>query len=181
MHMLVPPLPPPEGWHPLIVHFPIALLMIAPILVIVGLFGKKCIMAWWGAASILLIVGSICAWIATYTGGLSVKADLVAAAMAMNPDASKAIQETLREHAELAEATRNIFTMVSLMFGAFVGFIMVTKRELNRAATAGITVAFLVLWGFGAYKLTETGHLGATLVHKYQVTVPVEPSYPNSK
>ena len=181
MHNLLPPLPPPEGWHPLIVHFPIALLMIAPVLVIVGLFGKRCIMAWWGAAALMLIIGSVCAWIATYTGGLSVKADLVAAAMAMNPDASKAIQETLHKHAEYAEATRNIFTMVSLVFGAFVGFIMVTKRELSRAATASIAVAFLVLWGFGAYKLTQTGHLGATLVHTYQVTVPVEPSHPNVK
>lgn len=170
----LPSPPPPEGMHPMIVHFPIALLLVAPILVGIGLFTKRCLMAWWAAAAVILLLGTIGAWAATISGEASESAGLVKAAMAAQPESSKIIDETLETHSELAESARNIFTVVTALFSLFVVFSLVTKREYSRVAAFGIAVVFLILWGFGAVKIAQAGHLGATLVHKYQVHVPVE-------
>lgn len=174
MLQMLPSPPPLEGLHPMIVHFPIALLLVAPILVVLGLLNKRCTMAWWAAAAVILLLGTIGAWAATITGEMSEKAGLVTAAMKKMPEAATAINDTLETHSDLAESARNIFTAVTGLFTLFVAFSLLTKRVYAKAASVGIALVFLVLWGVGAFKVIQVGHLGATLVHKYQVTVPVE-------
>ncbi len=174
MMFLLPPPPPVEGLHPLIVHFPIALLLVAPVLVVLGLSTKRCTIAWWGAAAVILILGTLGAWAATMSGEASEKAGLVAAAMAAQPDVSKVIDDTLETHSSLAESARNIFTAITALFSLFVIFALVSKREMSRVAAVVIALIFVALWSLGAIKIAQAGHLGATLVHKYHVTVPVE-------
>ncbi len=174
MTFTLPSPPPIEGMHPLVVHFPIALLLVAPVLVVIGLSTKRCTMAWWGAAAVVLVLGTIGAWAATITGEASVKSGMVAAAMAVQPDVSKAIMDTVEAHSELAESARNIFTAITALFTLFVLFSLVSKRVMSRAAAVVIALVFVALWSLGAIKIAQAGHLGATLVHKYHVTVPME-------
>ena len=174
MMFTLPSPPPIEGMHPLVVHFPIALLLVTPLLVVIGLSTKRCTMAWWGAAAVVMVLGTIGAWAATITGEASEKAGMVATAMAVQPDASKAIMDTVEAHSGLAESARNIFTAITVLFTLFVLFSLVSKREMSRVAAVVIALVFIALWSLGALKIVQAGHLGATLVHKYQVTVPVE-------
>jgi uncharacterized membrane protein len=58
-----------EIWHPLTVHLPLALLIIASIFKIAGLFLKRSL--WNEASAVLLAIGTVGAWIAVYTGNLA--------------------------------------------------------------------------------------------------------------
>ncbi|MHB1460373.1 MAG: DUF2231 domain-containing protein [Armatimonadota bacterium] len=172
--IILPSPPPPEGLHPLIVHMPIGLLLVIPFLILGGLLAKRCNMAWWGAALVILLLGTIAAWVAVQTGGMSIKGGVVATATAMNPDNADAIMKLVGEHADAAKDVRNIFTGITILFAAFLATVTFRKQELKKSVLWGVAAIFMVLWLFGAYKLTLAGHMGATLVHKYQVTVPVE-------
>ncbi len=171
---ILPSPPPSEGLHPLIVHMPIGLLLVVPFLILGGLLARKCNMAWWGAALVTLLIGTISAWVAVRTGGMSIKGGVVATAIAMNPDSSDAIMKLVGEHADAAKDVRNIFTVITVLFAAFMATVAMRKLELKKLVLWGVAAIFMVLWLFGAVKLTQAGHMGATLVHKYQVTVPVE-------
>jgi uncharacterized membrane protein len=64
----LPPLPPPEGMHVMLVHFPVALLLTAPVLMAIGMFVHK---KWPGisiAAWIVLLLGTVATWVAVIRG-----------------------------------------------------------------------------------------------------------------
>ena len=65
----MPPIPSWEGLHPLVIHFPIVLLLVAPLLVLVGALlkpekGRQVLYV----ALALLIAGTLSTFLATATG-----------------------------------------------------------------------------------------------------------------
>ncbi|WP_199898070.1 DUF2231 domain-containing protein [Marinilabilia salmonicolor] len=58
-----------EIWHPLTVHFPVALLSFATIFIIAGYWTKRSNPMFTG--KVLLIAGTLGAWVAIYTGSLA--------------------------------------------------------------------------------------------------------------
>src|SRR5688572_4784583 len=66
--IMLPPIPSWDGLHPIIVHFPIALLLIAPILIVLGTIFYKNGRAFMVSAFVLMLIGTIAAFIATATG-----------------------------------------------------------------------------------------------------------------
>lgn len=175
---IIPLPPPPEGLHPLVVHIPIGLLLVVPVLILCGLLVKKCNMAWWIAAMVILLLGTVFAWVAVKTGGMSIKGEVVALATATNPSSAEAINALVKLHAETAKEVCNIFTALTVIFGVFLGILVMRTVELKKLMLWAIAAVFMMLWAFGAVKLAQAGHMGATLVHKYQVTVPVEATPP---
>lgn len=108
------------------------------------------------------------------TGGMSVKLGVVATAAAMNPENSEAIMKLVGQHAGNAKDVRNIFTVLTVLFAVYMATIALRKIELKKTVLWGVAVVFMLIWMIGAYKIALAGHMGATLVHKYQVTVPME-------
>lgn len=156
---MLPPLPSWDGLHPLVVHFPIALLLVAPILVVLGLLFPK---QWNGfalAALTLMVLGTVGAFVAVATG--EANAGLV--------ERTEAISEVLEQHEDLAETTRTVFAVLTVIFGAIVIVPMALHTALKPAMRAGLSVAFLVLYAFGALLLANAAHEGGRLVHEYGV------------
>ena len=71
----LPPLPGWDGFHPLMVHFPIALLMVAPLFVILALVGRSSPTgrAMAGAALILMSLGTLGTFLASSTGSAAAR------------------------------------------------------------------------------------------------------------
>ncbi len=156
---MLPPLPSWDGLHPLVVHFPIALLLVAPILVVLGLIFSK---HWNGfalAAFALMVLGTIGAFVAVSTGEAG--AGLV--------ERTEAISQVLEQHEDLAETTRTVFAFLTVIFGAIVLTPMILKTTLKPVLRVGLNVAFLALYAFGALLLANTAHEGGRLVHEYGV------------
>lgn len=142
----------PEFWrtevfHPLSVHFPIALLIVATIFKAAALKFKKDL--WVQGGSLLLYVGTITAWIAIYTGDL---ADGIVSRAICDPTILKAHEE-------------NAYVMAWLFSAATVIDVILWIRRLP-IKKIFLEVAFVLLMLIGSGFLIYVGHLGAELVYQ---------------
>lgn len=164
VNLTPPPLPPWEGLHPLVVHFPIALLMIVPLLVLLGLLPR--IGAGLRAAALtVMILGTAAAYVAVETGE----------AAGRLADRSETVEQVLEEHEELAETTRTAVTVMTAVYAAGLAVPLVLRRTVRRGKPlpGGVpiiaTLVFAGLWFLVCLQLANTGHLGGRLVHELGV------------
>lgn len=157
--MEFPPIPSWDTLHPLVIHFPVALLLVAPLFVALGALSGKRGKGLLVAALMLMILGTISAYLAVGTGEAA--ADLA--------DRSPQMAPVLAHHQHLAERTRLIFTALTTLFAALVILPVLLKREMKRALALCLYAAFLALYAFGALTLVNTAHNGGRLVHEFGV------------
>lgn len=156
---MLPPLPSWDGLHPIIVHFPIALLLVAPILIILGIIFHKNGRTFMVSAFVLMLIGTIAAFIAVATGEA---AGELAESMAN-------VEAVLENHEELAETARNIFAALTVIFGVIVFIPMMFKKELGQKIMIPLSFAFLLFYGAGTIVLLNAAHEGGRLVHEFGV------------
>lgn len=76
-----------EIWHPLSVHFPIALLLVSTLIKIIAAGLKKGHNAtWWNLGSVILYSGCLTVWVSIYTGDM---ADAIVARKICDPTVLK--------------------------------------------------------------------------------------------
>ncbi len=136
-----------EVFHPLSVHFPIALLLVATLFKIVSLWSRNKL--WPQAGSILLGLGILGAWIAIYTGN---QADGIVSRKLCDPT-------VLKEHENMAYITAWIFTAGFALDLALTYGLLNFKKNIFK---------FILVLGMltGSVLLGYAGHLGATLVYQ---------------
>lgn len=157
---LLPPMPSWSGMHPLVVHFPIALLLVAPLLVLAALVWKSLSRGLLVAALALMVAGTAFTWVAVSTGE---------AAGEMAERAGARVEAVVEQHEELAETTRNVFTLLTLVFATLVFAPTAMRRTLERVPFTAAHAAFLVLYAGGALFLVNTAHQGGRIVHEFGV------------
>lgn len=145
-----------EVYHPLSVHFPIVLLLMATLFKLIGLWSSK--LTWDQGGRLLLILGVIGAWVAIYTGDM---ADGIVSRQLCDPT-------VLKDHENLATITAWIFS-VALLLDLLIKYLEKLKNKIFY-----IILVLLMLAGSGT--LTYVGHLGAQLVYQQAagVNVPSE-------
>ncbi len=144
----------PEFWrteifHPLSVHFPIALLLFAFIFKLFSLKYKREL--WELGSTILLACGVLGIWIAVYTGEL---ADGTVARKICDPT-------VLKDHQNLAFLTSWIFT--AALAADFLKFL---RKSFLFGKRRSISLLVTILMFVGCGFLTYVGHLGASLVYQ---------------
>jgi uncharacterized membrane protein len=140
-----------EVWHPLSVHFPIALLISATVISIVTSFltpERKHI--WQKVCVVILLAGSIGAWISIYTGSL---ADGIVARKLCDPT-------VLKKH-EIAA-----FTLAYLFSAATLIHLFMLFAEVKYKIRNILYLLSVILMIVGSGYLIYTGHLGASLVYE---------------
>lgn len=167
-----PPIPSWDALHPLVVHFPIALLLVAPLFVALGAFlelrapGKG--RTWLFAALVLLALGTVATFVAVGSGEAAAK-------LAERTEAADAV---LERHETLAETTRLVFSVLTVILAAILLVPRALRRDLPRGAAAGLFAAFLVAYGAGAILLANTAHNGGRLVYELGVHAPMAATAP---
>jgi uncharacterized membrane protein len=154
----------PDFWrtevlHPLSVHFPIVLLLLATVAKTIALFSKRETYRYGG--SILLFLGVLGSWISIYTGDL---ADGIVARDLCDPT-------VLKTHENWAYYAAWLFTIA---YGLDL-FPKVQKKHASRLRyfLQRATVVVLVA---GTASLMYVGHLGATLTYQQAAGVYVPSS-----
>ena len=178
---MLPPIPSWDAMHPLIVHFPIALLMIVPLLLVLGVLWRKNRRGLFLASFVLMVTGTIGIYAAMATGEAGEE----------RVEKIPAAEVVFERHEELAETSRTLFTALTLIFAAMLfappllrrgfrakkeavsanaqadltddGFLMGSKT------TALATSAFLLFYLAGMIVLANTAHQGGRLVHEFGV------------
>jgi uncharacterized membrane protein len=167
---MFPPMPSWDGLHPIIIHFPIALLIIAPLIILIGILMPKNGRTFLLSAFILMLIGTIATFIAVSTGS---SAGELAEHMG-------GVESVLEQHEELAETTRTVFTALTAIFGVIVFAPMLFKKELSRMIVIPLNLAFLLFYGSGTIVLLNTAHQGGRLVHEMGVRAVMASSPGNS-
>lgn len=142
----LPPFWRTEIWHPLSVHFPIALLLVATLFKLGGLRTRRGVLN--RSGSLLLGFGVLAAWLAVYTGDL---ADGAVSRTLCDPT-------VLKSHENAAYITAWVFSAAWLL----------DRLNALRLFTRWRVLASLVvlLMAVGAGYLSYVGHLGAELVYQ---------------
>lgn len=163
-----------ELWHPLVVHFPIALLLVGTLFRLGGgatVFAGASRFAFLRPAGrALLVLGTVGAWGAVYTGSL---ADAIVVRSLCDPT-------VLESHESLAYRAAYLF---SGCVAADVALLaarrwLVSGPEPSRASfrgtgllRRGLLLAVLGLALAGSATLTYVGHLGSKLVYQQAAAV----------
>src|SRR5690242_11210643 len=156
-------LPPIPGWnelHPLVIHFPIALLLVAPLFIVIGIIvnpqkGRPFLIA----ALVLMLLGTAGTFFAIATGE----------AAGEIAERTPAVNAVLERHEDLGEMTRIVFSVLTLLFAAILLLPRLLKREPSVATARILPLAFLLFYSAGAVILVNTAHNGGRLVHELGV------------
>jgi len=161
------PIPAWDSIHPMIIHFPIVLLLLTPFLILVGALGRPershTILY---VALAVMIAGTVGTYFAVASG------EAAAQLAERNPQ----VEAVLEHHEQLAEATRIGFSVLTVIFAAILVIPQVLKMASTRLASTVLPLAFLLLYGGGVLLLTNTAHNGGRLVHEFGVTAAVKSS-----
>ncbi|SDR65703.1 DUF2231 domain-containing protein [Christiangramia echinicola] len=145
-----------EVFHPLSVHFPIVLLLLATLFKFIALWSSK--ITWDHGGRFLLILGVIGVWISIYTGNL---ADGIVSRQLCDPT-------VLKEHENFAYTTAWLFSIALIL--------ELLTRYIDLIKTRIVSVVLVLLMFSGSVTLAYVGHLGAELVYQQAagVNIPSE-------
>jgi uncharacterized membrane protein len=140
-----------ELWHPVTVHFPIALLSVATLFLLISFFTKdeykKIIQH---SAFFLLILGVIGSWASLYTGDI---ADGIVSRKLCDPT-------VLKDHELAAQTMTYVFTAAAVIH--ILLFFNLLRARLKQISPYVIFVCMAI----GMIFLFRTGHLGASVVYQ---------------
>ena len=145
-----------NGLHPVVVHFPVILLLIAPLLVIMGAALPEARRGPFLASALaLMVLGTSMTYLAVATGEQATKSVVV----------RLALNGTLQEHRSLAETTRGLFSVLTPVFAALLFAQRLVRRGLDAWVRTSLFAAFLLFYGTGAVLLIDTALKGSRVVH----------------
>jgi uncharacterized membrane protein len=160
---LFPPLPSYEGLHPIVVHFPIALLLVTPLFILLAMAWKSQSRAMLLTALILSALGTAGAFLALNTGEATERfAELVPAA-----------GPVLESHEELAEIAAKLAAGVTLVLGIVAAVYAKVHERVRTPLRLGGGVVLLLLAGAPSLTIARAAHEGGVLVHLHGVHAPV--------
>ncbi len=162
---MMPPWPGWDGLHPIIIHFPIALLLVAPLFVLLAIAWPRHARAFSLSAFVLLVLGTAGAFVAVATGE-------AAAELATR---TEAINAAIERHSSLAETARNVFAVLTVLYAGVLALPLVVRKLSTRGWVAAMNAVMLVLLLAGGLVLANAGHQGGLLVHKYGVQALLPP------
>ena len=154
---MLPSLPPWDGLHVIVVHFPIALLLVTPVFLLAGLLRRNWARGMTTAALILMALGTAGAILSVETGEAAAEA----------ADRTPEINAVLVQHAEMAERTEIAFSLLTVVALLMAIAFDVWKRESLARYRRAAFAAFLLVFLGATLLVVQTGHLGGRLVHEF--------------
>ena len=155
--------------HPLVVHFPIAILLVVPIFILIGIFrSPQSSTPYMVSGLFLMAVGTIGSVLAVQTGH----------AARSQTHTTFELSQLVQQHQTLAETTSLTFCVLTVVFTAIVVIPRLMSHQSTRVITAVLPAVFLLLYAAGAVLLVNTAHVGGCMVHQFGITAATPDSHP---
>lgn len=155
----LPQVPSWEGLHPLVIHFPVVLLLIAPLFIVLGLFFRERGRCFLAAALLIMALGTVSTYVAAESGEAAGKV----------ADKSPEMMPVLSRHQELAESTRLAFSALTVLFALLLVVPRFVKSLSKPVLALALNLVFLALYMTSTLILMNTAHQGGRLVHEFGV------------
>lgn len=149
-------MPPFNHLHPAVVHFPVALLSVAPLLILLGGLWPSRRPGLQAAGLLLLLLGLAGALLALATGE-------AAESLARRTPELKA---AVAQHEAAADWTAGIFALLILAWLAHGGVVRLRRRPLPPGPARVLFLLWLLGAALGVAAVLRTGHLGGRMVHE---------------
>jgi uncharacterized membrane protein len=166
-----PPIPSWDAMHPLLIHFPIVLLLLSPLFVVIAAaIRPPKNRPFLTSALITLLLGTVSLFMAASSGEEA--ADLA--------DRSGGVNAVLAAHEAMASTTEIVFSVLLSLFVVLYLWPKLFSRPQTRVGSTLAPVVFLAAYAVGLVYLVNTAHAGGRLVHEFGVhaMIPPEPHHP---
>lgn len=155
-----PPIPPWASLHPLLVHFPIALLLLCPLFILIGaILSPLKARPYLTAALIVLFLGTASLFAAAESGK-------AAASLAARGGPAGAV---MAAHVDLAARSEVLFSVLFVLLFGIVVLPAILHCQDTRLTTTFMPLSFLVLYCAGLLFVMNTTYAGVRLVHQYGI------------
>ena len=155
----IPSIPSWDALHPGMSHFPIVLLLVAPVFLIIALMSEKRRTGMLSMALWFLLAGTVGVYLAAATG------DSAKELAPKTPEIVKAVEH----HEDMGAIVRVVFTVLTVLLGALRYGPAMLKKEPGPKMLAVLIVVLLLIYLVAAILLFDAAHSGALLVHKLGV------------
>lgn len=159
----MPQLPPLPGWdamHPLLIHFPIVLLLLAPPFVLIAaILRPPKNRPYMTVALSMLLLGTLSLFLAASSGE-------DAAELA---DRDGAVNAVISTHEALASTCEILFSVLSACFAGIYIWPRVSRRVETRITSTVVPLVFVSIYSMGLLYLINTAHAGGRLVHEFGI------------
>lgn len=155
----LPSLPSWDGLHPIVVHFPIALVMVAPVFVVLAMLMRPHARVLLACAAVMMLMAGGGALLASNTGE----------AAEGNAERVPGAEAALERHEELGEAAQNFTLALAGVLTLGAGVYWVRGAKAKRGVMIGACVVYLLAHGAGALVTANAAHEGGRLVHEFGV------------
>lgn len=155
-----PPIPTWDAMHPLIVHFPIVLLLLSPIFIAISAaLPPAKSRPYMLVALLILLLGTGSVFVAAETGE----------AAAELADRGGGMNAVLAAHERFASDTEIAFSALSFILLCLFTWPRLLRRPETRMTSTVVPLAFLAVYSVGILFLVNTAHAGGRLVHEFGV------------
>ena len=161
----LPLIPSWQGVHPLITHFPIVLLLLAPLFLVFAACTQADKRSAFLASALIVMVLGTCSMYVTYEAGK---------AAATVVERTVRIEAIVEHHQNLAGHARESFTLATVLFGLCLLICRVSHVRPSEL-TAILPVGFVAFYGLGLFWLLNAAYNGERLVHEFGVRGGVVP------
>jgi uncharacterized membrane protein len=155
-----PPIPTWDAMHPLIVHFPIVLLLLSPIFIAISAaLPPPRNRPYMLVALLILLLGTGSLFVAASTGE-------DAAELA---ERGGGVSGVLAAHERFASDTQILFSALLFILLSLFAWPRLLRRPETRVTSTVLPLAFLAVYSVGVIFLVNTAHAGGRLVHEFGV------------
>lgn len=163
--MTLPPIPAWDGLHPIITHFPIALLLVAPVFLVLAMLLRTHEKGLLISTAVTMILGLAGAFVAVSTGE----------AAGELAERMPGVDAALERHEELAELARNLFAGLTALLSVIVIWRLATRKP-GRTPFIAVGILYLALHAGASLVLANAAHEGGRLVHEFGVRAVLTPA-----
>lgn len=144
-----------ESLHPLVIHFPIALLLVAPLAIVAGVAWVRHREVLFAVGWALMALGTVAAYVSVLTGE----------AAARVADRTPAINRMLAQHEQMAEHVLRSFGLFTVIWLAVLVIVRLRPRHLPAWLRWSFPPVFLAFYVVSSLELANMAHAGGLLVH----------------
>lgn len=152
-----PPIPAWDHLHPIVIHFPVALLLVAPVFLLLALLWRQQRRVMMVVTTVLVVLGALAAQVAVMTGEATSHITMTATLA----------EPVLHNHEELAETARTIFLILAAIAAAGTITTWKLKDRARPAAVVGGLLVYGVAHLLGCLVLANAAHEGGRVVHEF--------------